>query len=518
MHEIPQSPAPYWIGATEPRHPKLDRNIDVEVAVIGAGITGVTTALLLQREGKRVALVDAGRVAEGVTGRTTAHATVAIDARYARIAREHGAEAANLVAEGSRVAIEQIERMVTDGKIDCGLRRVPGYLYTEKERDLAELREELAAARNAGVAVTMTRDVPLPFPTFAALRFENQAELDARRYVLAMLDELVASGGKVYEDTRVVDVEHATPCRVRTDRWTIRAGDVVEATHVPLNRVLLQTKIAHYQSYVLGLRVAGPRLEGIFWDAELPYHYIRDASSNANESIVLVGGEDHKTGAVDDTRECYARLLAFAEPRFDVQDVAWRWSAQVIEPVDGLPLIGRNSLSSRIYVATGFAGNGITFGTLAAIMLRDRIMRRRSPWARLFESTRVTSLGTAATYVAENASYPLHLVGDRLRAPDATSVDQVGRGEGKIVRVRGRRVAVFRGDGGELHALDPVCPHLGCHVHFNGAERTWDCPCHGSRFDVDGRLLNGPAKSDLDPAKLDVEPAKLADDELPAKT
>jgi len=292
-------------------------------------------------------------------------------------------------------------------------------------------------------------------------------------------------------------VHDGEPCRLETETGTLTARDVVVATHVPLNKFFIQTKLAHYRSYVLACRVSGAVPEGLFWDDEDPYHYIR-AQEAEGETLLIVGGEDHKTGQEDDTEACFRSLLEYARARFDVRSVPYRWSAQVVEPVDGLPFVGRNTLSSHVYVGTGYSGTGMTFGTLAAMISSDLILGRDNPWARLFDATRVKPVAAAKEFVKENVDFPKHLVGDRLKHAEGDSFGDVARGEGKIVEVGGKKVAAYRDASGAVHALDPVCTHLGCLVQFNDAEKSWDCPCHGSRFDSHGKVINGPATRDLE--------------------
>lgn len=505
MSSIPKSPLSYWVETGPgPHYAHLQGDLEVDVAIVGGGITGITAALLLQRAGKRVAVLEGRRVGQGVTGYTTAHLTEAIDARYATIERDFGLEGAKLAADASRSAIARIARFVAEEKIDCAFRTLPGYLYSEDESDIELLHAEFEAAKRAGLRVEMTREVPLPFATAAALRFEGQAELHSLDYLFPLCQLFLAAGGTIFETAQVLDVVDGEPCAIHTEAGTVRAADVIVAANAPINRLFLQTKIAHYRSYVIAVRVAEPRLEGLFWDTDDPYHYLRGVTSTRHGgNVVLVGGEDHKTGIETDTEDCYERLLAYTRLRFHVEEVGFRWSAQVIEPVDGLPFIGRNSLSTHVYVATGYSGNGMTFGTAAAMMLADEVLGRQNAWSELFAATRVKPLAAAKDYVTENVDFPLHLVGDRVRPAEAKSLKEVGRGEGKIANVDGTRLAVYRDDAGVVHALSPVCPHLGCHVHFNSAERSWDCPCHGSRFKPTGEVINGPSTRGLEVRKVD---------------
>lgn len=482
--------------ATTHAYPELTSNLEVDVLVVGGGLTGLTAAMLLVEDGLRVALVEARTIGRGVSHRSTVHATEMIDAGYARIESEFGREGARIVAASSRAAIETIAQLARSLAIACGVERRPGYLFTEKDGDVSRLRDEHDAARRAGLASDLLPEAPLPFVTRGALRLPYQLQFHVVRYLAGLASAATSRGASIFERSRVVAVEDGDPCLVHLEHGpVVRARDVLCATHAPLNRVLLQTKIAAYRSYVVAFRGASLP-DGLFWDTEDPYHYL-SAVTIDGIPYLMVGGEDHKTGGASRTDERLDHLLAWTRARLDVPTPAFRWSAQLEQPVDHLPFIGRNALSERVFVATGFAGNGVTFGTVSALLFRDLVLGRRSPWADLYSATRVKPISSAGTYVSENIDYPIHLVTDRLARPDVRSVDEVGPGEGKTVRVRGERLAVYRDPQGNVHALSAVCTHLGCLVRFNAAEKTWDCPCHGSRFAVDGAVLDGPATRPL---------------------
>lgn len=482
--------------AAGPAYPRYERrNLHFDVAIVGGGITGVTLATLLTLAGKRVALLEARALASGVTGGTSAHLTETLDTRYYELESKFGAEGARLAAQSTREAIDTIADLTSCYGIECGFQRVPGYLFTEHPEKVDELERELDAARRAGVKVEPT-SAPLPFPARLALQFPDQAEFHPTAYVLGLARQVLSSGSQIFERSRVVSVDDGEPCEVVLEHGASLTADYVAlVTHAPLNRLLLQTKIAHYRSYV----VSGPvetAVRGLFWDTDDPYHYVR-SFTHAGTLQLIVGGEDHKTGQETDTEAPFERLTRYSA-RFGLTAPTARWSAQVIEPVDGLPFIGRNALSERVLIATGFSGNGLTFATIAAKILRDVCLGAQNPYASLYQATRVKPLASLLNFLGENLDFPLHLIGDAIRPPEARSLEEVDRGQGKIVRVAaGQRLAVYRDHAGALHALSPVCTHLGCQVAFNAVERSWDCPCHGSRFDIDGRVIDGPATEPL---------------------
>ena len=487
-----------------PRSAPLTGNRETEVAVVGGGVSGLTAAVLLARAGRRVALVERDYIGSGETGNTTSHLTEAVDARYQTLRRDFGADQARLVAQSKRDAIDRIEAFVRESGGDCGFSRVPGFLYTEREKDLESLANELDAARQAGCAVSWVDDVALPFTTAGAVKWDNQAQVHATAYLAALMERAKALGVRIYEQTRAIDVDEGKPCRVVTDHGVIQARDVFVAAHVPFNnRVMLHTKIAAYRSYAIAADVTttpkhhamGP---GLFWDTDDPYHYTR-LQQISGRTYLIVGGEDHRTGEETETDACYDHLLEYAHLRFGLTEAKYRWSGQIIEPVDGLPYIGLNTAARHVYVATGFSGNGITFGTLAGMIVSDLILDRPNPYAALYDATRVKPLASAYDYVTENAPFPAHLVKDRLTTLSAERrpVESLRPGEGGVFATEEGKLAVCRDQNGALHSLSAVCTHLGCDVAWNQGEQTWDCPCHGSRFLPDGKVINGPAVSDL---------------------
>jgi glycine/D-amino acid oxidase-like deaminating enzyme/nitrite reductase/ring-hydroxylating ferredoxin subunit len=428
-----------------------------------------------------------------------------LDTRYQQLEHRFGREGAALVARSSQAAIEQIARLVERTRADCDFARLPGYLFTEREDGVDELRLELEAARTAGLEVELS-PVPLPLVARAGLCFPNQAQFNPLLYVNGLAANIPGDGSHVFEQARVVSIDEGEPCRVHLEHGEVLTADrVILATHVPLNRVLVTPRLAQYRSYVVS-GVAPQSSPGLFWDTEDPYHYVR--RQRVGDCFHwIVGGADHKTGQEPAGQEPFERIAEIAA-RIGLHAIEQRWSAQVVESVDGLPLIGKNAGSERVYVATGFSGNGMTFGTLSAMLLSDACLGRNNEYAELYSAARIKPLASLASFVGENVDFPLHLLSDALRPPEARSLREIAVGEGKTVRVGGRRLAVYRDDHQLLHAVSPVCTHLGCHVKFNHAEKTWDCPCHGSRFGLDGAVLDGPAAQNLDYQVLD-------DDDLP---
>lgn len=498
----PQNASLWSATSPAPSFESLRSGTHVDVAIIGGGITGLTAAVLLKERGKSVAVIEKERIGSGESGNTTAHLTEAIDARYATIARTFSKEAARLAADASRSSINQIESFVQRLNINCRFQRLPGFLYTEKRGDIAKLKKEAQAASEAGLAAKFIAEIPLPFATRGGVRFESQAQFHPREYLIALAKRIPGDGSFIFENTHVTSIKEGEPCQVETAKGPLTSDFVFEATNIPIvGFISLNLKDAAYRSYALGYRVEGEHPEGLFWDTEDPYHYTRWQETDQG-TYLIVGGADHKVGKEEDTEACFERLGDYAREKFGSHPLRHRWSGQIIEPVDGLPYIGG---SGKMFVSTGYSGQGMTFGTVGAMIVADLITRRANPWADLFNANRLHARGAMKDFIKENADFPKAIIADRILSRDVESKEtlDVSRGEGKIIAVDGKKMACYRDDSGRLHALSPICTHMKCDVHWNGAERTWDCPCHGSRFKTDGAVINGPAKQALE--KFEVE-------------
>lgn len=494
-----KSTMPLW-SRTSQRFPALEADLHTEVAVVGGGITGVTTALLLAEQGKRVALLETRRLGAGVTGATTAHLTEALDARYHQLESDFGLEGSRLARASSRAAIEKIAELSSG--VDCGFERVPGYLFGDQEHHLAVLDAELLAAERAGAQVRRSNEVPLPLPVRGAVVFDNQAQFRPLDYLAALGARLAAASVQVFEGVTVLDVETKGQLRLQTSSGhSVTADAVVLATHAPFQSLQLQLELAQYRSYVVSGPVSTP-VDGLFWDLADPYHYIRTANVDG-QHFLIVGGGDHRTGTLPEG--------GAAAPYWELDALAAklgarpgeRWSAQVAEPSDGLPFIGKMDRNVELYVAQGFAGNGMTFGTLSAMLISDALLGRDNPYAELYRADRFKPLASAAAVALENAETAAHLVTGHVKPVSDEPLDALAVGEGRIVKADGKKLAVYRDHDGALHAVSALCTHQGCVVAFNPMECSWDCPCHGSRFDIDGGVLDGPAKKPLEKSSLE---------------
>jgi glycine/D-amino acid oxidase-like deaminating enzyme/nitrite reductase/ring-hydroxylating ferredoxin subunit len=495
-----------WMTYPIPEFPPLSSDARADVCIIGAGIAGLTTAYMLARAGKHVVVVDDGAIAGGATSRTSAHLTAALDDRYFEIERLHGVEGARLAAQSHAAAIDMIEFIVDDENISCDFERVDGYLFAVPGDPPDVLQREYAAARRAGLTDVrlLTKGPFKSFDTGPCLRFPRQAQFHPIKYMAGLANAVQALGGKIVNGTHVVEIdEHRPSIRAVTDTgFRVAADTVVVATNSPISsRVVMHTKQAAYRTYVIGIRIPRGSVPSVLcWDTGDPYHYLR-VVSNADETgdVLLIGGEDHKTGQVDDTEQCFARLEGWARQRFPfATDVTYRWSGQIMEPVDGLAFIGRNPMDdAEVYIATGDSGNGLTHGTIAGILLKDLILNRPNAWASLYDPSRKT-LRALKDFASENANVALQYA-DWVASGEIKSPYDVASGNGAVMRRGLKMVAVYRDEAGMVYQFNAACPHLGCVVHWNGTEKTWDCPCHGSRFDALGHVVNGPANTNLTP-------------------
>ena len=504
MKDDSQANTSIWMAtANTPFQSQLKESIRTDVCIIGAGIAGLTTAYLLGREGRSVVVLDDGVIGGGMTGRTTAHLTNAFDDRYVEMEKLHGAEGSRLIAESHTAAIDKISQIVAREKSDCDFEWLDGFLFPHSPDAVELLDDELAAAHRAGlIRVEKVERAPLDsFDTGVALRFPRQAQFHPLKYLDCMAVVIMRDGGRIFSQTHATNIEGGSSAHVETTHGpVVNCEVVVVATNTPVNdRVAIHTKQAPYVTYVIGVAVPKDSVtRALYWDTGDPYHYVRLQKADGNShDVLIVGGEDHKTGQANDGEERFQRLEQWTRERFsNAHDVQFRWSGQVMEPVDGVAFIGRNPLDEdNIYIATGDSGQGMTHGTIAGMLLTDLIQGRENKWEDLYSPSRIR-LRSLPEYASENINVAGQYT-DYVTAGDIKSEAELAPGCGAIMRDGVSKVAVLRDENGQVHKLSAVCPHLGCVVAWNSTERTWDCPCHGSRFSAEGGVYQGPANTDL---------------------
>jgi glycine/D-amino acid oxidase-like deaminating enzyme/nitrite reductase/ring-hydroxylating ferredoxin subunit len=499
----------------EVKAPRLTWKVQTEVCVVGAGIAGLSIALCLLERGRSVIVLDRDGVGKGESLRTSAHLASALDDRYLELERLHGEEGTKIAAQSHRAAIDQIEGWIAKYRIECDFRRVDGYLFRAPESGQRILEDEHAAALRAGLEVELCPEGAPGVEHFGpALRFADQARIHPRKYLLGLAAAVRDHGGRIFGGAEVVGVYDGNPVAgVRTREGVeVRAGAVVVATNAPFHRrVALHTKQAAYRTFVVAGRIPrGEVADALYWDTGDPYHYVRclDGGASADWHYLIVGGEDCKTGQAVDAHRPFEALTAWARtfsPAFGEPEFAW--SGQVLEPVDGLAFIGADPGAKRIFVATGDSGNGLTHGTLAGPLLAGLMHEGKHPWRRLYAPGRKRLNGA---WLEENANVGLQYR-DWLTSGNVESAALIPAGEGAVVRHGLHRFALYRTPDGETRAFSARCPHLGCSVRWNAIEKSWDCPCHGSRFAAhDGHVLNGPALQGLEPAEAPHPPPNQA--------
>ncbi len=504
MRDDSQASTSIWMAtANMPSQSRLPESIRTDICIIGAGIAGLTTAYLLGREGRSVIVLDDGLVGGGMTGRTTAHLTNAFDDRYAEIEKLLGGEASRLTAASHTAAINKMQEIAREEQIGCNFEWLDGFLFAGSAEDAELLQEELAAAHRAGlVGVEKVSRAPIEsFDTGAALRFPRQAQFHPLKYLDGLARAIIRDGGRIFGQTHATKIEGGESASVETSHGPVVKSEViVVATNTPVNgRFAIHTKQAPYVTYVIGAQVPrGSVTTALFWDTGDPYHYVRlQSDKQSGHDILIVGGEDHKTGQANDGFQRYGRLEQWTRERFpQMGEIEFRWSGQVMEPADGLAFIGRNPLDDdNVFIATGDSGQGMTHGTIAGILLTDLIQGRKNEWEDLYSPSRL-SVKALPEYASENINVAGQYA-DYMTAGDVKSESELSPGDGAVMRDGLTKVAVYRDDAGKLHKRSAVCPHLSCVVAWNSSERTWDCPCHGSRFSAEGRVYQGPANSDL---------------------
>lgn len=470
----------------------------VDVVVIGGGITGVTTALLLQKAGKLCVLLEAHTLGFGTTSGTTAHLNTMLDTSYDVIERNFNEEAAYVVANATKEAIELVRSHVLEYGIECGFSELPGYLFAQDETQSDELKKILEASQKVGIEVDYTQEVPVPIDFQKAIRFEGQAQFHPIQYLTALAEAFEREGGIILQNCPVIEVQDGETVHLATSLGHLWARSVVQATHIPFGVNFIHMKSAPYRSYALAVTLRNNQYpDAEVYDMQDPYHYYRTQEVEGKKYLIA-GGEDHKTGHEESTDACFDRLEAYVRNHFDVEKVDFKWSSQYYEPTDGLPYIGLlPGASSNVYVATGYSGNGMTLSNVAALELRSLIVEGKSKYNELFSPSRVKLAGVP-NFIKEQVDVVAQFFGKKIGVPELEQLVELAPGEGKVVKYEGDKVALYKDESGALHAVNPTCTHMGCSVSWNTSEKSWDCPCHGARYSCDGKVLTGPSNKNLE--------------------
>ncbi|TDO20156.1 FAD-dependent oxidoreductase [Pedobacter duraquae] len=468
-----------------------------DVVIVGAGITGLTTAILLQQQGKKCILLDGNGVGFGTTGGTTAHLNTFFDTTYPEVEKDFGDGEARLFAEAGKEGIDTIQELTRTYGIACDLEYREGILYSETEKETKQLLEILEASRRAGVDAVETRDNGIPVEMQFAVSFKDQAQFHPLKYCKGLLQEFIDLGGVILDQAFVSEVSSQDDLQIaHVGEQRIAGKSLVYATHVPPGVTIFNFECAAYRSYVLGIKLKnGDYPEALVYDMQEPYHYFRTHEIEGQPYLIL-GGEDHKTGH-ENPEQAFKALEDYTRKYYYVESVDYKWSSQYYVPSDGLPFIGLIPGESNTYVATGYNGNGMMLGTIAGKLISDLILGKENKYQKLFSPSRIKPVAGFSEFIKENADVAYHFVADRFAAEDIDSFKDLAAGTGAVVDYKGDQLAVYKDDQGKITALNPTCTHAGCTVKFNAEEKSWDCPCHGGRFDLQGQVISGPPRKNL---------------------
>ncbi len=487
--------------ATLPTFDSLNGDLNFDFVVIGGGISGVMLSYLLQKEGAHVALVEAKHLGSGVTGSTTAHLSYIPDILLPDLIKHFGEENARIVIGSWIHSIDFIEKLANENKINCDFKRLPGYLFTESENKVHEIEKNSKAALLLGIPATLTTDTSLPFKVKMAARFDNHAEIHPLKFIKGIVESFTNLGGKVFEESRVIKVKDGNPCIIETKNGTIKANKVVMATYTPINVNVIQTEIVPYLSYVIGARLNKEiKLNSVFWDNQTPYNYIRSYNDEKGQ-LIIIGGADHKIGEHREASNYFQQMETFARTHFDVKSIDYMWSGEVLESEDGLPYIGKLPSNKNVYVITGLSGNGITGGVVASMLLTDLFFELDNKLADIVvPKKRINFMHETEQSVDEYVrGY------EQILTMPHSNLEDLEFEEGKIISMDEDKIAVYRDQDGQFHSFSAFCTHAGCLVKWNNIEKTWDCPCHGSRFNATGEVLEAPATVGLRPVQIDIK-------------
>lgn len=489
-----------WKGATqETAFPTLEKNLTVDVAIVGGGITGITAAYVLAREGKKVAVLEARTIGEGATGFSTGnlYAIPGTEGLHT-IEKKWNQEVAKKVVESRAAAIDFIEARVNEFNIPCNFVRVPWCLFSEHGESVFYINKEKDAAIRAGLAVSS--EIPIDIKTLTGFSISNQAQFNPLSYTVQLAKSIQSENCLIYQHTKMLKLEDGDPCVITTDKARVTATAVIMATHTPKGLYMVHASMEPYREYALGVTLKGAYPPpGTFWNMSFFQHYSMRIADSPLGKILMVLGEKHKVGLKEHNEKRFENLEKFLNKRFDIDKVIYRWAAQQYRPADAIPYIGKSSGSKKTYIATGFSADGLVYGTLAAMIISDEICDKPNPWTDVYRASRLTPVASATKFVKANISVSYQLIKDYLFKKDTDNLLEIKPTEGKIMEIEGHCCAVHRNAAGSLSVVSAICPHMGCIVHWNSSEQSWDCPCHGSRFTTHGEVIEGPAIHALDP-------------------
>ncbi|EHQ90928.1 FAD-dependent oxidoreductase [Desulfosporosinus youngiae] len=493
-------PQSFWMASTSSLgYPSLNEDLKLDVAIVGGGITGILCAYLLSKKGLKIAVLEADRILQGTTGHTTAKITSQHGLIYSKIKNQLSEELAKQYAEANESAIRMIKTIAEETKIECDFLPQSAYVYTLQDNYVDKIQDEADVAAALGIKASYLEEIPLPYPIKAGVRFEDQAQFHPRKFLLALAEKITHDGVQIFEQSRIVDIEEDGGYVLTTNQGKkVIAEKTIIASHYPFynKHGLYFSRLYPERSYVLAIKAKESYPGGMYITAEDPGRSLRSQSSDKGE-LILVGGEHHKTGQGEDTTKHYEALLKFADETFSVEDIPYRWSTQDCMTLDGLPYAGHfTSDTPNLYIATGYGKWGMTNSMVSSMILRDLIIEGKSAWQDVYNPSRETILASAKSFIVENLNVAEELIKGKFSSLPSDA--EIRPGEGKIIEANGQRSGAYRDGQGTLHVVDTTCTHMGCELNWNSAEKSWDCPCHGSRFSCEGDVVEGPALRPLD--------------------
>lgn len=499
MKIFENEPLSYWLDSTEKtNYPSLDKDINTDVVIIGGGIAGITSAYILKQRGLNVALLEVDNILEGTTARTTAKVTSQHNLMYNKLIKEMEEDYARKYLQANEDAIEFIKQIIKEKNIDCDFSELPAYVYTTDDKYIKDIKDEVKAVQKLGKDAIFVETLDLPFNVKGAMKFKNQAQFHPRKYLLKLAKEINSNGSYIYENTKVVDIKDGNTVKVITSNENIiSAKKVIIATHFPIEnfRGLYFSRMYTERSYILGVLAKDSIPNGMYISVEKPIRSLRYQNYN-DKKMLLIGGDGHKTGQGENTKNHYNNLKKFAEENFQVESIPYRWSTQDCMPMDDIPFIGQiTSNSENIFLSTGFKKWGMTNATAGAMILADIITNGKSPYSDVFSPSRFNIKGSISNFIKENLNVGYEFIKGKLKTGNIDI--EVATGQGKVVDLNGKRVGFYKDTEGKTYIVDTTCTHLGCELSWNDAEKSWDCPCHGSRFSYDGTIIEGPALHEL---------------------
>ncbi len=493
-----------WQDSVDDYRPvsKADYSTLYDVVIAGGGITGITTALLMQNAGLKCLVLEANSLCFGTTGGTTAHINTLLDVPYSTIEKKFSKEKAKLVADSVKEAVATIKKHIGKYDIDCDFEETTATLFAKTDKQKDELDKISQATSDAGIANEFVKKISIPVKFLKAMKVDGQAKFNPVRYVYALADEFEKAGGVIVQECRVVGADETENVEIQTSKGKYKGRFLVYATHIPPGVNLLHFRCVPQRSYAMAIKLKEDKYPGdLLYDMYDPYHYYRTQEIDG-EKYFIVGGEDHKTAHEENQEYCLLKLESHVRKYFDVEEIAYKWSSQYYESPDGLPYIGQLPGHEKIYVATGYGGNGMPYSTVSALLLTRMLTNEDSPYRNLYDPNRLKPVASFSSFISHNVDVVKQFAGRIFSGEQMHQLAELATGEGKIVEFEDEKIAIYKDEQGKVHALSPICPHAGCEVKWNNAELTWDCPCHGSRFSYDGSVMNGPTTKDLSKISL----------------